>query len=189
MPNLRQFILPAAMMVGAIFAPPASAAVILSPCDSVTDGDSDGCLFKGNINGTDPMNKHSYKNVEAAYNELMDPDITLNWITKTDDGDFGDFGSFTGLGQNTGTFSLPDWELEYFAVKAGNEFMLYEYIGGSTWTTAGQQGMSHVAFFGTPNTPGVPEPSTWAMLILGFGFVGGAMRLAKRRETSSLTFA
>ena len=33
---------------------------------------------------------------------------------------------------------------------------------------------------------GVPEPSTWAMLILGFGVVGGAMR---RRGTAQVRFA
>lgn len=32
----------------------------------------------------------------------------------------------------------------------------------------------------------VPEPSTWAMLILGFGLVGGTMR---RRTTSKIAFA
>jgi hypothetical protein len=26
----------------------------------------------------------------------------------------------------------------------------------------------------------VPEPATWAMLVLGFGFIGGAMRIAGR---------
>ena len=31
---------------------------------------------------------------------------------------------------------------------------------------------------GTP-TPGVPEPASWAMLMLGFGFVGGALRAAR----------
>ncbi len=29
----------------------------------------------------------------------------------------------------------------------------------------------------------VPEPATWAMMILGFGFIGGAMRYGKRRST------
>jgi hypothetical protein len=33
---------------------------------------------------------------------------------------------------------------------------------------------------------GVPEPGTWAMMILGFGFVGGALR---RRGKSQLSFA
>ena len=32
----------------------------------------------------------------------------------------------------------------------------------------------------------VPEPSTWAMLILGMGFVGGAMR---RRNRTALALA
>lgn len=31
-------------------------------------------------------------------------------------------------------------------------------------------------------TPAVPEPSTWLMLILGFGFVGGMLRLVRRQE-------
>lgn len=30
----------------------------------------------------------------------------------------------------------------------------------------------------------VPEPATWAMLILGFGFVGATLRSAKRRPTT-----
>jgi hypothetical protein len=36
------------------------------------------------------------------------------------------------------------------------------------------------------NNPGgeVPEPATWAMMILGFGGVGGLMR--RRRETMAL---
>jgi hypothetical protein len=33
----------------------------------------------------------------------------------------------------------------------------------------------------------VPEPSTWAMMIGGFGIVGGAMR--RRRSTTTVTFA
>jgi len=39
----------------------------------------------------------------------------------------------------------------------------------------------------TPPTTAVPEPATWAMMIGGFGLVGGAMR--RRRLTSSVTCA
>lgn len=35
----------------------------------------------------------------------------------------------------------------------------------------------------------VPEPATWAMMLLGFGFVGGAMRVAKRRQNIAVSYA
>lgn len=37
-------------------------------------------------------------------------------------------------------------------------------------------------------TGGVPEPSTWAMMLLGFGFVGGAMRAAKRKQELTTSY-
>lgn len=36
---------------------------------------------------------------------------------------------------------------------------------------------------------GVPEPSTWAMMILGFGLVGGALRSAKRKKNHAVSYA
>jgi hypothetical protein len=41
--------------------------------------------------------------------------------------------------------------------------------------------------FGSNVVGGVPEPTTWALMILGFGLVGGAMR--RSRPAVSLTFA
>ncbi len=38
---------------------------------------------------------------------------------------------------------------------------------------------------GTPNTPdmpGVPEPSTWVQLMLGFGLIGSVARVTYRRN-------
>lgn len=35
----------------------------------------------------------------------------------------------------------------------------------------------------------VPEPATWAMMLMGFGFVGGAMRSAKRRQKLTVSYA
>ena len=35
----------------------------------------------------------------------------------------------------------------------------------------------------------VPEPATWAMMIVGFGLVGGAMRSAKQRRKLAVSFA
>ncbi|MET0376976.1 MAG: PEPxxWA-CTERM sorting domain-containing protein [Rhizorhabdus sp.] len=33
-----------------------------------------------------------------------------------------------------------------------------------------------------PDTPGVPEPSTWVQLMLGFGLIGGVARVTYRRN-------
>jgi hypothetical protein len=35
----------------------------------------------------------------------------------------------------------------------------------------------------------VPEPATWAMMIGGFGMVGGTMRSARRKQKASVSFA
>lgn len=35
----------------------------------------------------------------------------------------------------------------------------------------------------------VPEPATWAMMLLGFGFVGGAMRSARRKQKMTASYA
>jgi hypothetical protein len=51
---------------------------------------------------------------------------------------------------------------------------LQDLAPGDTWTF-----VSEVSFFGTP---GVPEPATWAMMIVGFGLAGTALR---RRATQA----
>lgn len=38
-------------------------------------------------------------------------------------------------------------------------------------------------------TAAVPEPSTWALMLLGFGAVGGAMRMKRRKASAALSFA
>ncbi len=35
----------------------------------------------------------------------------------------------------------------------------------------------------------VPEPTTWAMMLIGFGFIGGPMRSAKRRQKVTVSYA
>lgn len=177
----KKFIAGAALAAAFVAAPASASTVVIGSCDSVSDGDAQGCLFSGNISGNpNPNNVNSYKNAEAAYNALAFPDITLNFITASDEGNFSSFGSITGNGGNSGTFSLPGYALQYYAVKAGNEFVLYQYTGSNSWQTAGRQGLSHIAFFGVRSA--VPEPGTWALMLLGFGGVGVSMR--RRRAKS-----
>lgn len=167
-------------------APASASSVVTGSCVSVTD--AAGCLFSGNINGNaDPGNANSFLNAQNAYNALSTADIALTFITSSDDGNFGGFGSFTGFGSASGTWSLPGYDVQYIAVKASNKFVLYAVSGSSgSWDTfdipfrRNPHGISHLAFFGGL-AGAVPEPSAWALMILGFGAAGAAMR---RRKTS-----
>jgi len=172
-------------------------AVVVNSCDSLTDNDTAGCLFVGNINGNpNQTNAASYLNAQDAYNAWATannlPTITLDYLTGTDDANFGDFGSWTGSGGTSGTFDLSGFDLDFYAVKAGDKFIVYQYLGSDgtgNWSTAGLvnkqgqlQAVSHLAFFGTDAAPHVPEPSTWATMLIGFGATGFAMRRSRRKK-------
>jgi len=161
--------------------------------DTLGNGNSDRCLFQGNINGTtNPANVNSFLNAQNAYNALPLGDITLNFITKSDDADFSLFGSITGAGGLSGTYHLPGFSLTHLAVKSGNRFYLYQLDGSDSgsWSTAGlvnrnarQQELSHLTFFGMRSA--VPEPATWAFMIFGFGAVGASLRLRPRPRATT----
>jgi hypothetical protein len=62
-----------------------------------------------------------------------------------------------------------------------------------SYTSTVQKGISNAGLYltSTPNNPGddpgdvpaVPEPSTWAMMLLGFGLAGGVLRSRSARRT------
>ena len=51
-----------------------------------------------------------------------------------------------------------------------------------------QKGISNAGLYMT-GTPAVPEPSTWAMMLLGFGVIAGAMRTRVRKPRSTVSYA
>jgi hypothetical protein len=89
------------------------------------------------------------------------------------------------------TFTAPGMG---FAVTNGNQaFSQYvqfstlgagEYISSIAFSNAPSQDAFEVANF---RVAGVPEASTWAMMIMGIGAAGGAMR--RRRVRTSVSFA
>jgi len=174
---------------------------VTTPCDSLTDGDAQGCKFTGNIN-TSASGNESYLNAQNAYNNFVDPTntnpalhISLTPLEDFIPGQGITFGSGINVTMNSagngGTFTLdPGVMLTFFAVKAGNDFILYQYTGQNSFTTDGLQsgrsttppGLSHILFFGS--VVAVPEPGTWGMMLLGFAAMGVAIR--RRRSRSSL---
>jgi hypothetical protein len=112
-------------------------------------------------------------------------------------------GLWVSLGMPTG-FSYNSWQQVGFSIDAANDLITYTVgdlsasVGGygSTSLTTGffevhntNAGVTRTQFmdnFSASVAGAVPEPSTWAMLILGFGLVGGAMR---RRTSISVRYA
>jgi hypothetical protein len=62
-------------------------------------------------------------------------------------------------------------------------FLGFTTTGGSTpspWTQFKQVDIAAVTIPVTPPVSGVPEPATWAMLIVGFGAIGAALRSRRK---------
>jgi hypothetical protein len=167
-------------------------AIIPGSCDSLTDGDTLGCMFSGNID-TSTSGNSSYLLAQGAYNAAFDPDITLSPLASFDSAGTSNGIALTlNAAMNGGSFTLaPGVDLLYYAVKSGNNFFLYQFTGSTTFSTDGLQmgnntnppALSHIIFFGDI-AGGVPEPATWAMLLLGLGMVGSSMR--RRRNNRSV---
>jgi hypothetical protein len=83
---------------------------------------------------------------------------------------------------NTPDSNQPD-VTAFWLIDLGN-------ISTNTLTLTNGQGSSNAQIFatGTP-PPGVPEPATWAMMLLGFGAAGVAVRRSRRRKALVTQFA
>ena len=84
-------------------------------------------------------------------------------------------------------FYTPDWQIEQLSIgqdRMGNDFLLS--ILAADCQPTGHRGYVYIDGFGavTPPPSAVPEPATWAMMILGFGAAGAAVRNSRRRQAA-----
>ncbi len=168
------------------FAMPASAAVI--PCTSGPGIDLtvDQCVWSPGPPGNDFQSS-----VETAIWEATGANVSLTLFGKSDDNP--ELFSFSPSADPEGLMST-DWTvldgtlIKYVTIKAANEFKVYELAGagassGTDFSTVGlltpnkknQPGISHLSFWTVPSGA-VPEPATWALMLIGFGALGWAMR-------------
>lgn len=78
--------------------------------------------------------------------------------------------------------------LTFFGVTSDTPFTSFTISGLSN--QAGASLVFDNLRFGTSTIQSaVPEPATWAMMLLGFGFIGAAMRSSKRRQKLTLSYA
>jgi len=87
-----------------------------------------------------------------------------------------------------GNYYTKDWQIEQLAIGSslGNDLLLS--VIASDCEPTGHWGYVYLDGFGAVTPPpvggGIPEPSTWAMLITGFGLAGSALR--RRRTATAL---
>ncbi len=78
------------------------------------------------------------------------------------------------------------------AIDSSDTFSTISFYGdgiGEYLVAGGTVRYGTVDIGSVPDPGAVPEPASWALMLLGFGAVGGAMRAAKRKNKLSVVYA
>lgn len=161
-------------------ASPASAALVNvgSGCDTtLPDPNATACAgaFAGNLN-----NNASIGDLNAALDQLVGGDFTdVAWSaldpTKSFFSADGEMLNFAATLFGTQIISLHFGDA---GSGIGNHTILYQFDFGTTGANSvdlNQRGWSNAVLI-PGGTPPIPEPGTWAMMLIGFGAIGFAMR-------------
>jgi hypothetical protein len=174
-------------------ASPALADATLGTC-LATDPDPDA-LFCTAVTGN--ANNGSPAGTAAELNQMLDD---LGMLAGTD---FGD-ADWSLVGGTKTFFTISGGDMLNFAQTlfgeqiisihfgaagtgsgTGGETIMYLFdfgMGGRDWIDLNQQGFSNAVLITPPGSPPpVPEPATWAMMLIGFGAAGYVIR--RRRKT------
>jgi len=74
----------------------------------------------------------------------------------------------------------------------GTAFWLLDAPAGTdtiTWYSDTQKGISNAGLYLTQPPPAVPEPATWALLLLGFAAIGATLRGARQHRPAANGFS
>ena len=90
-----------------------------------------------------------------------------------------------------GVLILAGWRLRWTALAAVALLVIDAVLSHPFWAMrAGARDVQLLHFMKNIGlVGGIPEPATWAMMILGFGVVGGAMRAGGAARRSGVRFA
>jgi hypothetical protein len=97
-------------------------------------------------------------------------------------------GNGIDIGQTAGGSLTLNFAAAPASVTLTNFLDRYQSIGPNDGSAVGQGTEGPIRNPGPFGSP-VPEPATWAMMMLGFAFIGGAMRRRTAKQTLRVTYA
>lgn len=181
---MKKHLLAGMALMGAVFSAPASATVSLG--DTVTCGGVNlECSISSAAVGAGSEFAIDFEDVGTLL--LADFSaglLTLNWTNNPDAGDPGTFGEPFAVYFSNESDPFTFAELGDVTGVTGFDASTVSIDGGSVTVNLSNLSFARDSSLqvkfdrGTtpPTTGAVPEPATWAMMILGFGLVGFAMR-------------
>jgi hypothetical protein len=195
---MRKLLLLAALSVGAMGVP--AAAQVLTQVSGPTTGNV--CTGAGGINNciatqsgvvqgatTDPLASALIARITAGEGETPATDVSS--LFPTIDGSEFDWSIANNILTFTYDPAADDPAIHYLGLSQANTYFLFYDAAAITSATFNlsdyfqNPGLSHIDVF--DRTTAVPEPGTWAMMILGFGAAGYAMR--RRRKLTGARLA
>ncbi|WP_240047647.1 PEPxxWA-CTERM sorting domain-containing protein [Sphingomonas panacisoli] len=119
----------------------------------------------------------------ATIDQLYAPGTVVDSVNDKIDNVFSSTAPYlTGNGVG---FGIVGNNLLYNLYSTGaNSYALYIATYPSTGSTAGSTNNTVSTFTVSRATGAVPEPATWAMMLVGFGAVGGALRRRSKVATT-----
>lgn len=183
--SVRLLALAAAPAAIAIAAPVHAAAVIVTPCATTTPNPNAlACsgYFSGNLLNNSPTDQQNQIDALASIGYTFNGNfnaIPANDITSSLTSGMLSFGQtlygITYIGVHFGDAGTG----------FGDRTVFYEFnfgTTGATGVTLNTAGFSNGVLYAT-NGP-VPEPATWAMMLLGFAGIGWSMRRVRARKAA-----
>jgi hypothetical protein len=192
-------------------AAPASAAVVIpspgavQPDENVLASTSmTGLTVLGNTNQTNTSvsiastnNENLTSTTSNGQSRFVSTDGSLDMarIFLTGGGTFtsAEFNLFNALSDTTSVSIIVDGVAQNFALTNGENFFGIQATGNERITSiafdtngTGVTDLRQVRLGGVSSVAAVPEPGTWAMMLLGFGGMGVAMRRKRRSAAKRL---